>query len=132
LTRIVSDPRRQAQYCAEGVNQFATARSKPSTALASLSPRSAAHATWPSGRMRNASAGDLWHDVSIRSGVDYLPAEPLRRRLELLARCSRRIVAIACSHRRGHIQDTRYRLIPAQSELERMQQAAIVCVCRCV
>jgi hypothetical protein len=28
----------------------------------------------------------LWHDVSIRSGADYLPAEPLRRRLELLAR----------------------------------------------
>ena len=28
----------------------------------------------------------LWHDVSIRSGVDYLPAEPLRRRLELIAR----------------------------------------------
>ena len=28
----------------------------------------------------------LWHDVSIRSGADYLPAEPLRRRLELVAR----------------------------------------------
>jgi hypothetical protein len=28
----------------------------------------------------------LWHDVSIRSGANYLPAEPLRRRLELLAR----------------------------------------------
>jgi hypothetical protein len=28
----------------------------------------------------------LWHDVSIRAGADYLPAEPLRRRLELLAR----------------------------------------------
>jgi len=28
----------------------------------------------------------LWHDVSIRTGTDYLPAEPLRRRLELLAR----------------------------------------------
>ena len=28
----------------------------------------------------------LWHDVSIRSGVDYLPAEPLRRRLKLIAR----------------------------------------------
>jgi hypothetical protein len=28
----------------------------------------------------------LWHDVSIRSGASYLPAEPLRRRLELLAR----------------------------------------------
>jgi hypothetical protein len=28
----------------------------------------------------------LWHDVSIRSGADYLPAQPLRRRLELLAR----------------------------------------------
>jgi hypothetical protein len=28
----------------------------------------------------------LWHDVSIRSGADYLPAEPLRRRLELMAR----------------------------------------------
>src|SRR5215469_8858152 len=28
----------------------------------------------------------LWHDVSIRSGADYLPAEPLRRRLELIAR----------------------------------------------
>jgi hypothetical protein len=28
----------------------------------------------------------LWHDVSIRRGADYLPAEPLRRRLELVAR----------------------------------------------
>jgi hypothetical protein len=28
----------------------------------------------------------LWHDVSIRSGADYLPAGPLRRRLELIAR----------------------------------------------
>jgi hypothetical protein len=28
----------------------------------------------------------LWHDVSIRSGADYLPAQRLRRRLELLAR----------------------------------------------
>jgi len=28
----------------------------------------------------------LWHDVSIRRGPDYLPAEPLRRRLELIAR----------------------------------------------
>jgi hypothetical protein len=28
----------------------------------------------------------LWHDVSIRSGADYLPAETLRRRLDLLAR----------------------------------------------
>jgi hypothetical protein len=28
----------------------------------------------------------LWHDVSIRSGANYLPAEALRRRLELLAR----------------------------------------------
>jgi len=28
----------------------------------------------------------LWHDVSIRSGADYLPAGPLHRRLELLAR----------------------------------------------
>ena len=28
----------------------------------------------------------LWHDVSIRSGRDYLPAEPLRRRLELMSR----------------------------------------------
>jgi hypothetical protein len=28
----------------------------------------------------------LWHDVSIRSGANYLPAEPLRRRLELMAR----------------------------------------------
>jgi hypothetical protein len=28
----------------------------------------------------------LWHDVSIRSGANYLPAEPLRRRLELIAR----------------------------------------------
>jgi hypothetical protein len=26
----------------------------------------------------------LWHDVSIRSGANYLPAEPLRRRLELI------------------------------------------------
>jgi len=28
----------------------------------------------------------LWHDVSIRVGKEYLPPEPLRRRLELLAR----------------------------------------------
>ena len=28
----------------------------------------------------------LWHDVSIRSGANYLPAEPFRRRLELMAR----------------------------------------------
>jgi len=28
----------------------------------------------------------LWHDVSIRIGTDYLPAEALRRRLELIAR----------------------------------------------
>jgi hypothetical protein len=28
----------------------------------------------------------LWHDVSIRIGPDYLPAEALRRRLELVAR----------------------------------------------
>jgi len=27
----------------------------------------------------------LWHDVSIRIGAAYLPAEPLRRRLKLLA-----------------------------------------------
>jgi hypothetical protein len=28
----------------------------------------------------------LWHDVSIRSGENYLPAKTLRRRLELLSR----------------------------------------------
>ena len=28
----------------------------------------------------------LWHDVSIRSGANYLSAEPFRRRLELMAR----------------------------------------------
>ena len=28
----------------------------------------------------------LWHDVSIRSGANYLPAGALRRRLELIAR----------------------------------------------
>jgi hypothetical protein len=28
----------------------------------------------------------LWHDVSIRSGAEYLPAEALRRRLELITR----------------------------------------------
>jgi len=28
----------------------------------------------------------LWHDVSVRTGPDYLPAPQLRRRLELLAR----------------------------------------------
>src|SRR5215831_13578865 len=28
----------------------------------------------------------LWHDVSIRSGANYLPAKPLHRRLELIAR----------------------------------------------
>jgi len=29
----------------------------------------------------------LWHDVTIRTGEDCLPAPQLRRRLELLARC---------------------------------------------
>ena len=29
----------------------------------------------------------LWHDVSIRTGPDYLPPETLRRRLLLLERC---------------------------------------------
>jgi len=29
----------------------------------------------------------LWHDVTVRTGPDHLPASPLRRRLELLARC---------------------------------------------
>ena len=28
----------------------------------------------------------LWHDVSIRTGKDYLPADALRRRLELISR----------------------------------------------
>ena len=28
----------------------------------------------------------LWHDVAIRIGTNYLPAEPLRRRLQLIAR----------------------------------------------
>ena len=28
----------------------------------------------------------LWHDVTIRTGSDFLPAIPLRRRLELLSR----------------------------------------------
>lgn len=28
----------------------------------------------------------LWHDVTIRTGPDHLPARPLRRRLQLLAR----------------------------------------------
>ena len=28
----------------------------------------------------------LWHEVTIRTGADYLPALPLRRRLELMAR----------------------------------------------
>jgi hypothetical protein len=28
----------------------------------------------------------LWHEVAIRTGPDYLPALPLRRRLELMAR----------------------------------------------
>ena len=28
----------------------------------------------------------LWHEVTIRTGPDYLPALPLRRRLELMAR----------------------------------------------
>ncbi len=31
-------------------------------------------------------AHSLWHDVSIRSGPDFLPADALRARLELLAR----------------------------------------------
>jgi hypothetical protein len=28
----------------------------------------------------------LWHDVTVRTGSDYLPAQALRRRLELMAR----------------------------------------------
>ena len=28
----------------------------------------------------------LWHEVTVRTGSDYLPVEPLRRRLELMAR----------------------------------------------
>jgi hypothetical protein len=28
----------------------------------------------------------LWHEVTVRTGPDYLPVPPLRRRLELLAR----------------------------------------------
>ena len=28
----------------------------------------------------------LWHEVTIRTGPDYLPARPLRRRLDLMAR----------------------------------------------
>lgn len=28
----------------------------------------------------------LWHEVTIRTGPDYLPTQPLRRRLELMAR----------------------------------------------
>jgi hypothetical protein len=28
----------------------------------------------------------LWHEVTVRTGPDYLPAAPLRRRLELMAR----------------------------------------------
>jgi hypothetical protein len=28
----------------------------------------------------------LWHDVTVRSGPDYLPATPLRRRLKLMVR----------------------------------------------
>jgi hypothetical protein len=28
----------------------------------------------------------LWHEVTVRSGPDHLPVEPLRRRVELMAR----------------------------------------------
>jgi hypothetical protein len=28
----------------------------------------------------------LWHEVTVRTGPDHLPVEPLRRRLELMAR----------------------------------------------
>jgi hypothetical protein len=28
----------------------------------------------------------LWHEVTVRTGPDYLPVVPLRRRLELMAR----------------------------------------------
>ena len=28
----------------------------------------------------------LWHEVTVRTGPDYLPVAPLRRRLELMAR----------------------------------------------
>jgi hypothetical protein len=28
----------------------------------------------------------LWHEVTVRTGPDFLPAQPLRRRLELMAR----------------------------------------------
>ena len=44
----------------------------------------------------------LWHDTSIRTGPDYLPAEALQRRLELLAR--------------WFPPDRGYRLFPQQGE----------------
>jgi hypothetical protein len=28
----------------------------------------------------------LWHEITVRTGPDYLPTQPLRRRLELMAR----------------------------------------------
>src|SRR5262249_2848357 len=57
------------------------------------SPRGADSASHLESYGRSSFAGTaaeyvhcLWHVVSIRSGADYLPAEALRRRLELLAR----------------------------------------------
>jgi len=41
----------------------------------------------------------LWHEVTVRTGPDYLPAAPLRRRLELMARWFPPNRVIACSRR---------------------------------
>jgi hypothetical protein len=45
----------------------------------------------------------LWHEVTVRTGPDYLPVSPLRRRLELLAR--------------WFPPDRGYRLFPAELRL---------------
>ena len=55
----------------------------------------------------------LWHDVSIRSGADYLPAEPLRRRLKLLARWFPPDRGHRLFPPRGPIQDTGCRRLAA-------------------
>src|SRR6516225_10181490 len=55
----------------------------------------------------------VWHDVSIRSGADYLPATPLRRRLELLARWFPPDRGHRLFPPRGPIQDTGCRRLAA-------------------
>ena len=46
----------------------------------------------------------LWHEVTVRTGPDYLPALRLQPRLEHWSDGSRRTAVIACSPRRGVVR----------------------------